>query len=169
MTDWNSPTMTAANAPSPYVVSASSESTLATYKAWKAFDGNSGTFWNAPTAPPNVWIMLDCGVDSNYVAKACAIKNYAKLGLKDFKVQGSNNGSDWTDLLSDTAANNTTVQNFSFSGNSTVYRYYRILCITGHHSAELDVYEISFSGIEEGGEPESNLVINYHYSQKMMG
>jgi hypothetical protein len=145
---WSSPTMTAANAPSPYVVSASTE--YAAEVAWKAFDGNATTNWNTYGAAVSAgqWIKLDRGAAPGPVITGCTIVNYLNYGFNSFKVQGSNNNSDWTDIYSDAAANNTDVQTFSFSANTTAYKYIRFLCVTGHNTNTLAVYEITISGTE---------------------
>ena len=150
MAAWNSPTMTAANAPNPYVVSQSSY--IGGYGGWKAFDGSGASWWNVSGGyySATQWVKLDCGDGSSVIATGCTIKQWTDYGFNAFKVQGSNNDVDWTDLLSDNCANNSDVQNFSWS-NTTAYRYYRIYCVSGYDASNLAIYEITLSGTESGG------------------
>lgn len=47
-------------------------------------------------------------------------------GIKDFKFQGSNDGTNWTDLKSDTALLNTNYQYFTVENNTNDYQWYRV-------------------------------------------
>jgi hypothetical protein len=65
-----------------------------------------------------------------------------KLGVKDFKFQGSNNLSDWTDLLTAQQTNDTVKRTYSFINNNT-YRYYRVYVVsTWAAMSEVDITEI---------------------------
>ena len=136
------PAMTANNAPTPVVISASNEQTG--YSAWQAFNQNSGDFWLTPgtgTLPKN--IMIDLGA-----ANVVAINKYrwqaqgAGNIVTAWQLQGSNNtgalvgdavgSSNWVNLdtRSSGAATGTNWTSYFTFLNSQPYRYYRI-CITG--------------------------------------
>jgi hypothetical protein len=124
------PTMTASNAPAPYVVSASSQYSAA-YAGWYAFDdivnGSNGWF-SASTGQP-WWLKIDLGTArtvkafrwSPYRLDAYGYANFPK----DWQFQGSNDNATWTMLVSATnyviSANDTRVE----VANNTAYRYYR--------------------------------------------
>jgi hypothetical protein len=143
---WASPTMTSNSAPTPYIVAASSEYS-ATYAAWKAFDGDSATAWSQSAGDSaGQWLRL-YSPTATICVTAITIKNLSGYGVHDFKVQGSNDASAWTDIYTGHAADNEDVQSFSFS--NTVYYYYnRILFVTGYHVDDSAVTVVTMSGLE---------------------
>jgi len=144
--NWSMPPMTAADLPSPYVITASSVYGDA-YAGWKAFDGNAGTYWNVVAGGPAAgsWVKVDSG-GLKIALTACTIKNYTNQGFNAFKLRGSHNDLDWDDIYSGNCANNNTVQAFSFP-NAHDYRYHMVYCVSGYNSNNLGAYEISLSGI----------------------
>ena len=144
--EWVSPQMSANNAPSPYVVSASHQ--YGTQYEWKAFDGKAGTDWSTgPLNPAGEWIKLHSGTKHIRITYM-NLKNRPPFGFKDFKLQGSNNDTDWTDIYVGSAAKSTDVQEFSFAPSiNAFFTYHRVLCVTGWDNG-LDVYEIGFKGYE---------------------
>jgi hypothetical protein len=115
--------MSADNAPSPLVASASTVHT--TYAAWYAFDGASGTHWLA-TATTG-WLKIDLG--SNIIKTTYAIQALTGLQTRApsaWTIEGSTNNSDWTTIDTRTG------QSFSdWSSTFTIaspgsYRYYRL-------------------------------------------
>jgi hypothetical protein len=62
-----------------------------------------------------------------------------------WKWQGSNNGSDWSDIGSAfTLAGEATQTQTQLSGNTTAYLYYRLLGVSGNISNSPYIYEIEF-------------------------
>lgn len=125
------PTMSGATTPSG-VASADTED--GTAYAWKAFNKNqsAGNVWTSTSAALPHWCQYDFGAG---ITKR--ITNYTIWGggtslnedPKDFKLQGSNNGSTWTDVDTRTGqASAGDYQPRSFTCNGTVgdYRYYRL-------------------------------------------
>ena len=123
------PTMTSNTTPSG-VASASSEYS-SSYEAWKAFSF-SATSWASTVADmPDVWLKYDFGSGVTKTVKCYIIQSHQSVPTcnpKNWTFEGSNNGSDWTIL--DTQTNITawdTAEFFSFPIlNSTAYRYYRL-------------------------------------------
>lgn len=144
--EWVSPQMSANNAPSPYVVSASHQ--YGTQYEWEAFDGQDNTDWSTgPLNPAGEWIKLHSGTKHIRITHM-QLKNYLHLGFKGFKLQGSNNDTNWTDIYVGVAEDSTNVQEFSFAPSiNAFFTYHRVLCVTGWGYG-LDVYEIGFSGYE---------------------
>jgi hypothetical protein len=137
------PVMTADNAPSPYVASASSTYS-GSYPAYAAFDGNAATRWATPSGTHTGWLKIDIGT-----AKAITgyrILSYSSQSPTDWTVQGSNNDSTWTTLDTRTGQQPTTLTTFSFT-NSTAYRYYK-LDITACYGTDDLIGIVQFEPIE---------------------
>lgn len=87
--------MTGNSAPSPLVASADSEFS-ASFLAYQAFDGNSGTRWaSSSTAHPH-YIQLDLGSGNGIAPNRMRYELFNSGGdytLKDFTILGSNTGS----------------------------------------------------------------------------
>ena len=129
------PTMTANNAPSPYVVSASSE--FATLQTWRACDNNFTGISNswATNSVTSGWWKIDLGSGNDEIAKVYTITclDHATgpaRAPKDWTFEGSNTGAfageetildtqsgitDWTQAEK---------KSYPFS-NLTSFRYYR--------------------------------------------
>lgn len=71
-----------------------------------------------------------------------------------FKWQGSNDGSTWTDIGSSFVLNQTTInpapKQTELNGNTTAYRYYQLLGISGNWANHL-IWEMEFK-IDDGGQ-----------------
>jgi hypothetical protein len=125
------------------------------------FDDVAGTYigWegaNAGDDPGYVVIDFGSGVTKQIqkmtVKPNTAVNGYG--GIKDYKLQGSNDNSNWTDLMSSTHANNEDVAEHTFS-NNTGYRYYRFYVSSSYMTwqgykyasiYELELMEQSASG-----------------------
>ena len=72
--------------------------------------------------------------------------------LKAFKLQGSNNDSDWTDLVSNEAENTGLWQEWEFA-NQVGYRYYRIRVTTTweEYPNTVSIWEIELMEVIGGG------------------
>lgn len=129
--------MTADNAPSPAVVSASNYT--APYNPWKAFKQTGASdpwFYSGNDAPQ--WIKLDLGegnaTAANRYTLTCPNNNYDYPGMPlTWVLEGSNNDSTWATLDTREEFTGTPWQNIGsatmmwsfFFNNSTAYRYYR--------------------------------------------
>jgi len=128
--------MTANNAPSPYVCSASSEYN-ASYPAWKAFDHDGTTSLNG-------WISVDGNAFPATLTFDCntarTINSYTithltadgtAFAIGNFKLQGSANGSDWTDLDTQTGITWSQGEMKTFTlGSPATYRYFQLYITT---------------------------------------
>lgn len=117
-TGWLNATMTSLIAPSPNVVSDDGS----TADAWKWFDHDLGTYADLPWSQA---VTYDFGSGITRICNKLKIKNVSGYGINSYTLAGSNNGSSWTDLDTDTPANDETVQEFTVV-NTTGYRYYRL-------------------------------------------
>lgn len=108
------------------------------YAVWRAFNGtntSAADCWSSETSTFPEYVWLQYKFTSAKVANKMLLANRLGGGaLKNFKIQGSNNGTSWDDLGSFTNANatNGAEQYFEFN-NEIAYLYYR-LYITSSYS-----------------------------------
>ena len=124
------------------------DDTSGAHPASQACDDNEGVYWqDSDAGEPTSWWKYDLGVAVTKTVRKLRIKNYgSSFGINAFKLQGSNNDADWTDITSDNCADNSNWQDFTFA-NSTAYRYYQVFITTGYHAIYVVVYE--FEMMEE--------------------
>ena len=87
--------MTASNAPAGYIASASS--VYSSYPAWKAFDGDGSTRWEANASTG--WLQIE--FPTRRLIEGYAIDHSGwdtSYAPRDWIVEGSNDGSSWTAL-----------------------------------------------------------------------
>lgn len=128
--------MTAADAPSPNVVSASTQYNT-TYVPWKAFNQSNvdvNDCWASQSAQAMPqWLKFDFGSGNTKVINKYKWISRNVSGAnspKSWTLDGSNDNSNWTTLstvsnISNISTGNTSSDWYRFS-NSTPYRYYRI-------------------------------------------
>jgi hypothetical protein len=129
------PTMTSNTTPSGIVTaSAANES----YKAFFAFDGNTGSAWSAYSGSTTQWIQYQFTT-----AVMCVMfRNIAGGGNYSFTVRGSNDGITWADLRT---GSNPAWGDYRYPFvNQTAYKYYRLVCTVG--SGVPYIHEIQFYG-----------------------
>jgi len=115
----------------------------------KCIDGNTTTYWSSTDVDTAHWWKYDLGAAVTKTVRKLRLKVRYSSGafLRDFILQGSNNDSDWTDILDTTFPDDSTEgwHDFHFT-NTTAYRYYRIYTgtnlnwVTGNDS--IQIYEI---------------------------
>lgn len=105
-----------------------------------AFDADPNNYWRSSSYSAPVWIGYDFG-------KAVSLNKIRTISLlyrpRAFKVQGSSDGSEWTDVASGELLDNNSWQEISFS--DTEFRYWR-LYYTTLYSVPVRVYGIEFYG-----------------------
>lgn len=123
------PVMTSATAPSGTVTQSTQYGTGEA--AWMLFDRNSATRWTTTGGNTTGWVRYDFGSGNSKVIKSYKITAYTGVLTrhpKSWTFQGSNDGSTWTTL--DTQTNVATwsaseARMYAIS-NTTAYRYYRL-------------------------------------------
>lgn len=147
------PAMTANNAPSPVVISASHESTWGSGAPayCGCYNCNYGThyayFSSYPYGPANEWWKIDLG--SAKAFKSLTYNNHSGKGIKRGYVQASNNNSDWTTLYDGTGSDwPTGTITINFSSNETAYRYWRLYATAGYGSNSIQFSDFRFYPIE---------------------
>ena len=141
-TDPYTGTMTAYNAPSPFVVHANNNWDSAgsdpgsggRYAGWRAFN-KINTYADSWIAYPDggpFWLKIDMGTDVNIWKYGISPRDGAAGGTpKTWIIQGSANESTWNDV--DTITNYTTWNGMNWyywevDPPSAAYRYWRIYC-----------------------------------------
>lgn len=146
--------MTGASAPSPYVASDDGNYS----PAWNLFDGGDVSEYNVygqgfPASPR--WAKLDLGSGNTRSLHAYSLKtHYTNGAFSEWKIQGSNDGSTWTDLDHQTGQGSWTVdvaRTFTLSSDSAAYRYFRLYGIDGPSNAnmtELKLFYLADPSVE---------------------
>jgi hypothetical protein len=134
-------TMTANNAPAPLVASASSEYSGIPSNSFKAFDKNERTSWLSNTTS-NEWLKIDLGV-SVEITKYAIVAYDSFISPKDFTLQGSNNGSTWTIINTQSSQTSSkwsggAKQTYLLSTAAT-YRYYRLNVTANNDGARIGI------------------------------
>jgi hypothetical protein len=111
-----------------------------------AFDGDTDTYWLA-TSSSNEWLKFDYGSTKRTVTKLrIYIDSTDDLQVKNFQLQGSDDGSQWTTL----ATGRTTLGANGWQEwdvpSPRQYRYYRLMCLDNHAPASqmIAVREMEF-------------------------
>lgn len=115
-----------------------------TYAASKAVDGSTSTTWMSSTTSGAQWERVDLG--SSYGISTVKVVWPATYYAKDFQIQTSTDGTNFTTRYTQTPAGsgNGTVTNATFSAVNA--RYVRVYCTTRNNSSyygvsELEVYK----------------------------
>lgn len=119
---------------------ASASTTYPGYPASNAFDENTGTRWSAQIGDTTgSWIKYDFGSSNEKTLGSISLKSYLSR-VDNFKVQGSNNDSDWDGLLDDNcpAADGTYPYDLTTTDS---YRYYKLLTVSVHSGTANTIWE----------------------------
>jgi hypothetical protein len=139
------PKMTS-NSQNGYVASASNAYS-GDYEAYRAFDGNlsaSGKWSTAEGHHLNSWVQIELpeGAAANYFTLAAPNEGLRERSPKDFKIQGSLNGVDWVDLVSEEGLSWQSAQIREWEiENAVSYGFYRVFVFTINGGNIADVGE----------------------------
>lgn len=119
--------------------------------AWKAFDNNDTSYWSSSTSA-NGW----CGyhfIDPVIVKRVMfyPIRVTGTLRLKNYKIQGSNDGTTWTDLTDTLVADNEQKKQYVNIDNDTPYSYYRMFIIDSYGQDTLRLGSLQFYAYQPKG------------------
>ena len=112
-----------------------------------AFDDDASTYWHSVSEGdfPR-WIQVDLGDDNAKIVQKMRLKPFYGY-VKNFKLQGSNDGIAWIDVFTGIVEKNENWHEFVFD-NLVAYRYYRIYVEDNHHGSTYSViYEIELMEI----------------------
>ena len=147
------PAMTSDTTPSGVCSASSVHSGYTEKKAYMAFDNNKteGNGWwsNAST---NQYVQYDFGT-AKHIYKFNIIPEYisSHLRVKNYKIQGSNNGSSFTDLFTGIFSSDSSQyqDHFNILTTNGSYRYYRCLVVDNYSTLSCAVCELQFYGRED--------------------
>lgn len=128
------PEMTAHNAPTPYVATASSEydSRYQAYMAFNSQQGDAGYCWHSKGNEPIVWLQIDYGspvkINAFRLRARSTYPGWANQMPTSFKLQGSNDGVNFTTIkeYSGIAYGGTKYETEFLLDNDVEYRYYKL-------------------------------------------
>ncbi len=106
----------------------------------RAVDNNNETYWNSTSTAFPHWWKYDLGDGVKKMARKIYIRSSSNQ-LKDWKLQGSNNDADWTDILPRSEAKGASPVAVEFE-NSTAYRYHRIYFTSSYLNRYNNIYEV---------------------------
>jgi F5/8 type C domain len=122
------PVMSSNTVPSPYVASASSIANSSN-DAWRAFDQNTSTKWTSAASVSTSSLEIYTGTSTAFgYTLTGPISGQSSDGPKTWTFQGSNDGSSWTTLDTETNAPTwgTAEQRFYTFSSVQTYNYWRI-------------------------------------------
>lgn len=137
-------------------VTASSNSS----EVYRVIDGINSTYWHSDdnTEYQNVWWRMN--FKSAIKINKMKIRVTAGGGTTYFasgKIQGSNNGTSWTDLYTLTASS--TVEEITINP-TLAYRYYRVLASATSSTRSIQIYEVQVTEYEGNANTLKNPQIN---------
>ncbi|MBI5178812.1 MAG: discoidin domain-containing protein [Nitrospinae bacterium] len=114
--------------------------------AAKAFDGDANTYWYSNYVYPG-WVGYQFTA-ARTISKFRVVPLYAGAAgdqrLKDFSIDGSNDGVTWTTVFSGTAALQSATQDITFA-NTAAYTHWRLYIANGYDGT---MYRPGISGLE---------------------
>lgn len=118
------------------------------YEPWRAFDRSTATLWHSAVAPNlPCWLRYQFTEEANVWEYSITPWNgYTDRAPKDFKLQGSNDGSNWSDLDSRTGIV-MSFQKYSYTlATPASYIYYQLLISAINGQPYLAVTEFELLG-----------------------
>lgn len=137
------PKMTSDTTPSGVV---SADGFYGNYYKWYAFDENDSTAWASPSSASLSNYLQYAFANSGIIPKV--LRLFIGSGYPTYKIQVSNNGTDWTDLYSGNVVSSAFIAVVS---NNTRYKYFKFIPLTTSGVSSGTVQEIKIYGRENGG------------------
>ncbi|WP_282942693.1 chondroitinase-B domain-containing protein [Paenibacillus sp. RC67] len=108
-----------------------------TYSAAKAVDGTTSTRWaSSKGLIAGEWLQVDLGTSQPYSKVIICETTHA--GIASFKLQSSNDGTNFTDIISGTTIGSSKTITF----NPITSRYIRLLILSGTGEANVNEFEV---------------------------
>lgn len=163
------PQMTSYTTPSGEVIYSNEYSWK--YLAWYAFDRGAHGQWEPSGSAGNyIGYKFDTKVNLYKFSYQGATGSYTSWSMKDFKLQGSNDGEAWTDIQSFTYTSLGNVQTFTLSSLSDAYQYFRLYCVNGNGGTDACATEIQFyyAGIAESSTAMAYIGLNNYCANTLL-
>lgn len=119
---------------------ASADTVEAAKNADLAIDNNTESYWNSSGSAFPHWWKYDLGEGKPKTARKIYVHSSSDQ-LKDWKLQGSNDDTDWVDLLSRSEAKGAGPVTAEFE-NNTAYRYYRVYFTSSYLKRYNNIFEV---------------------------
>lgn len=120
-----------------------------TTPAWLAFDRNTATFWQTATGSNSGWLSYQ--FPTGKIIKRYGFFTFSSNGNnpRTWTFEGSNNGSTWVTLDTQTnfVTGVSTFHSFDISANTTSYTYYRINVTLTQGGTTLVITELEMSEV----------------------
>lgn len=137
--------MTGYTAPTGNTASAKSEYTAGPNLAWHAFDGSSTSFWSNNGDGFPSWLQRQFAVANAITGYKVKMRGAVTAAPTAWTLQGSNDGTTWTGLDSQTAQSfaSSEEKTYNLSGTTAAYTYFRLNITAGVHAAYVDIAELT--------------------------
>ncbi len=145
------PNLTSNTGDSNYITSASSEYN-ASYYAAVAFNDNLSDGWASQWLTVNQWIKVVMPVARIFNAVSLMYWSAGEVYNTGWKIQGSNDGTNWTDLYTSIAPVPGTYTKYTFA-NTTPYTQYRFFGATGATGTNPGLKRINFDEVSSAPVP----------------
>lgn len=150
------PAMTSGTTDGVTVTASTNNPSSSDRDGWEAFDNNNGSttedIWHSTTADPDKTLEIDFGEEtavSGYKIRSGNSSGHADDGPHDFTFEGSDNGSDWTELDAQSSQTWTTGETKEYNMDSAhVYRYFRLNCSGQGTSDPVVISEMEILGAD---------------------
>lgn len=146
-TTYELPAMTSTNTPSPLVADQSSVSESS--YGWMLFDRSAATKWHNGGATLPGWVSLDTGATTRFNKYRLQSRDSYDDWPRAWKIQGSNNNVDWSDLHTVVRAYHVNYGGnwsewYTFK-NENYYRYYRYYVTEGQDKSYISFKQLQFA------------------------
>jgi len=136
-----------------------------THHASGASDGNTSTLWRTTSSLPQSWVY-DLGAGITKTVEKFRFYGNGSDGPKNFGLYGSNDGTNFTPLLTvEGASNSSGWQEWTFT-NTTAYRYYAIYVTVSWGGSATSIAEVEMM---ETGNEGGHFVVSQETTDKQQG
>jgi hypothetical protein len=118
---------------------ATASSVAGTNTAAKAFDNSTSSRWESASGAGTQWLQLDLG-SSQAIAGVKIV--WEAANARDYKIQGSNDATTWTDLTTQTGVGGPVGRTDTLTGLTGTYRYVRVYCTLRNNTYGYSIYEM---------------------------
>lgn len=147
--------MTSDSLPTPYVVSTNRTPERANQEVYRAFDGDTDTFFqndiSFKTTFPQI-LTIDLGAGNGGIAKSFDITQFGdNYSYNAYSFEGSTDNSTWVVLKTGNFSDDADLHTISFT-NTVSYRYYRLSCSSSYRLDDCaGIKEFVIDGDRSGG------------------